>query len=43
MKKDFNKMLSGIIEKYNEPTDGVQTISSEDWYTLVEIITNTKK
>jgi len=30
--------LNDIINSYNEPTDGVQTISSKDWYSILKAL-----
>tara|TARA_R110000737_G_scaffold335408_1_gene354212 strand:- start:351 stop:497 length:147 start_codon:yes stop_codon:yes gene_type:complete len=32
------KQINTILNKYNEPTDEVQIISSKDWYEIINII-----
>tara|TARA_R110000823_G_C15869489_1_gene494017 strand:+ start:329 stop:463 length:135 start_codon:yes stop_codon:yes gene_type:complete len=36
------KQINTILNKYNEPTDEVQTISSKDWYKIINIIETIK-
>ena len=38
---NINK-LTNIIESYNQPSDEVQTISSKDWYQIINFIKTIK-
>ena len=40
--KLLSKQINTIFNKYNEPTDEVQIISSKDWYQIINIIKTLK-